>query len=68
MVKAGLVPDEDFEVKRNFSSLIAQYEAKYGPLDLRDITQKEDILAKLKDFLPEKEINEPIKPNDNNEE
>ena len=68
MAKAGLVTDEDFEIKRNFSSLIAQYEAKYGPLDLRDITQKEDILSKLKDFLPEKEIKEPIKPNDNNEE
>ena len=51
MFKAGAVSLEDWELKKNFSSLIAEYEAKKAPIELFELTDREKLLTDLKAML-----------------
>lgn len=61
MFKAGAISLEDWELKKNFSSLIAEFEAKKAPIELFELTDREKLINDLKSMLvlPERNIQPP---------
>ena len=51
MAKDGLISREDWELKKNFNTLIAQYEAKKVPVDMLEVTDVDKIKKELKEFI-----------------